>query len=65
MHVFTFVCLMKNEVSTAVDVQVLPTEAYRAHARSLLTEHASAATVEVWRDNEAIDRIERGDVREG
>lgn len=65
MHVFTFVCLKQNEVSTAVDVQVLPTEAYRAHARSLLAEHASAEAVEVWRDNEAIDRIERGEGRRG
>jgi len=60
MHVFIFVCLKQNEVSTVVDMQVLPTEAYRAHARSLLAEHASTEAVEVWRDNEAIDRIERG-----
>lgn len=65
MNVFTFVCLKKNEVSTAVDVQMLPVDAYRAHARQLLAEHASADAVEVWRDNEAIDRVERNDRQGG
>lgn len=59
MNVFTFVCLKINEVSTAIDVQELPEGAYRAHARDLLAEHASADAVEIWRDNGAIDRIER------
>ena len=65
MNVFTFVCLKKNEASTAVDVQMLPESAYRDHARHLLAEHASADAIEVWRDKEAIDRIERDERQRG
>jgi hypothetical protein len=56
---FTFVCLAANQVATHVDLQALPDEAHRAHAFSLLREHASAQTVEIWRDDAIVAVIDR------
>jgi len=59
MAVYTFVCLARNQVAGAVDIQDLPSEGYRQHALRLLREHASAAAVEVWWDEEVLETIER------
>ncbi|WP_163233915.1 hypothetical protein [Caulobacter rhizosphaerae] len=63
METYTFVCLAQNQIATAVDVQPLAPDAFRGHALSLLREHASAATVEVWRDETVIAVVDRGGVR--
>jgi hypothetical protein len=63
MITYTFVCLAQNEAATAVDIQVMGPEAVRGHALSLLREHASATSVEVWRDDRVIAIIDRGGVR--
>ncbi|WP_184717336.1 hypothetical protein [Caulobacter sp.] len=63
MDTYTFVCLADNQVATAVDVQALAPDAYVAHAWSLLREHASAVSVEVWRDEAVIVVIERDGAR--
>ncbi len=63
MDTYTFVCLADNQVATAVDVQVLAPQAYVAHAWGLLREHASAASVEVWRDEAVLAVIGRDGAR--
>lgn len=60
---YTFVCLAENQVATAVDVAALDVGAVRAHALSLLREHASAAAVEVWQDEGVVALIARDGVR--
>jgi hypothetical protein len=59
MAVYTFVCLTRSDVSGMVDIQDLPGGSYRQHAMSLLREHASAAAVEVWRDDDLLETIDR------
>jgi hypothetical protein len=59
MTVYTFVCLAPNQVAGTVDIQDLPSGAYRQHALGLLREHASAAAIEVWRDDEVLETIDR------
>ena len=59
----TFICLKQNQVATFVDLQPIDGEAIRAHAFNLLREHASAAVVEVWRDDQLIEQIPRDGVR--
>jgi hypothetical protein len=59
MAVYTFVCLARNQVAGAVDIQDLPEGRHRQHAVGLLREHASAAAVEVWRDDEVLETIDR------
>ena len=59
MAVYTFVCLTRSDVAGTVDIQDLPAGSYRQHAVSLLREHASAAAVEVWRDDEVLETIDR------
>lgn len=59
MKTYTFVCLAGNQVATAVDIQDLAEDSYRRHALSLLRDHASAETIEVWRDEAVIDLVER------
>ncbi|PIB96244.1 hypothetical protein CSW60_17065 [Caulobacter sp. X] len=63
MDTYTFVCLADNQVATAVDVQALSPDAYVAHAWGLLREHASAVSVEVWRDDAVLAVIERDGAR--
>ena len=58
MAVYTFVCLARNQVAGTVDIQDLPDGGYRQHALSLLREHASAAAIEVWRDDEVLETID-------
>ncbi|SFI55862.1 hypothetical protein [Caulobacter sp. UNC279MFTsu5.1] len=60
---FTFVCLADNQVATYVDVQELAPAAVRQHAIQLLREHASAATIEVWRDDVVWEVVGRDGVR--
>jgi len=60
---FTFVCLADNQVATHVDVQALAPGAVRGHAIQLLREHASAATIEVWRDDKVWEVVGRDGVR--
>jgi hypothetical protein len=60
---FTFVCLADNQVATLVDVQAMSEEAFRAHALNLLREHASTATVEVWKDETVLATIARDGLR--
>lgn len=59
MSIYTFICLTKNQVAGLVDIQDMPEGGYRQHALALLREHASAATVEVWLDDEVLDVIDR------
>jgi len=61
MAVYTFVCLAQNQVAGMVDIQDLPGDSYRPHALGLLREHASAAAVEVWQDDEVLETIDRTD----
>jgi len=63
MDTYTFVCLTRNQVATVVDVQALASDACVAHAWSLLREHASAASVEVWRDDAVLVVVERDGAR--
>ncbi len=63
MLTHTFVCLAENQVATAVDVQTLEEAAVRAHALGLLREHASAASVEIWREDVVIALVGRDGVR--
>lgn len=65
MFSYTFVCLAENQVATLVDVQALGEEAFRGHALGLLRDHASAATVEVWRDDAVVALVDRGGLRVG
>ncbi len=58
---YTFICLTGNQVATFVDPQPIGVEAIRAHAFKLLREHASAAVIEIWRDEQLVDEV----VREG
>jgi hypothetical protein len=60
---FTFICLTQNQVATFVDPKPIDPEAIRAHAFNLLREHASAAVVEVWQEEQLIDQIARDGVR--
>lgn len=60
---FTFVCLAENQVATHVDVQELEPSGVRQHALQLLREHASAATIEVWRDDAVWEVLGRDGVR--
>ena len=60
MAVYTFVCLARKQVAGAIDIQDLPGGDYRQHALGLLREHASAAAVEVWQDDEMLETIDRG-----
>ncbi len=60
---FTFVCLAKNQVASMVDIQALAPEGYRQHALGLLREHASAETVEIWRDEGVWEIVARDGVR--
>lgn len=59
MTIYTFVCLAANQVAGMVDIQDLPSDGYRQHALFLLREHASATTVEVWRDDGVLEVIDR------
>ena len=59
MVVYTFVCLTRNQVAGTVDIQDLPDGSHRQHAVGLLREHASATAVEVWRDDEVVETIDR------
>jgi hypothetical protein len=59
MKTYIFVCLAGNQVATAVDIQDLNEGAYRRHALSLLCDHSSAESVEVWRDEAVIDLVRR------
>lgn len=59
MSIYTFICLAKNQVAGLIDIQELTDSGYRHHALTLLREHASTAAVEVWRDDEVVDVIDR------
>ncbi|MGR4863221.1 hypothetical protein [Caulobacter sp. LARHSG274] len=59
MAVYTFVCLGRNQVAGTIDIQDLPGGGYRQHAFGLLREHVSAAAVEVWREDEVLETIDR------
>lgn len=61
MSLFTFICLARNQAAGQIDIQDLPEGGYRRHALSLLREHASAETIEVWRDDEVLEVIDRAD----
>jgi hypothetical protein len=63
LSTYTFLCLAQNQVATVVDVQALEADSIRAHAFILLREHASAASVEIWKDEALIDTIARDGVR--
>lgn len=63
LSTYTFLCLAQNQVATVVDVQALEAGAIRAHAFNLLREHASAACVEIWRDEVLVEAIARDGVR--
>lgn len=63
VETFTFVCLAANQVATVVDIQALPETAYRARAFFLLRQHAGVETVEVWRAETIVARIDRDGVR--
>jgi len=60
---FTFICLADNEVATHVDIQEMGADGLRAHALSLLREHASAARIEVWRNDDLVLTLPRDGVR--
>jgi hypothetical protein len=64
MTVYTFFCQGADRAPSLVDLQDLPSEAYREHALSLLREHASAAAVEVWQEDNLLDIIESDSVPE-
>ncbi len=42
-----------------MDIQTLSDEVYRQHALSLLREHASATSIEIWRDEAVVDVVNR------
>ncbi|CAN7482639.1 hypothetical protein [Caulobacter sp. LjRoot300] len=60
---FTFLCLADNEVATHVDIQALDADGLRAHALGLLREHASAARIEVWQNDDLVLTLPRDGVR--
>jgi hypothetical protein len=59
MTVCRFVCLTRNQAAGTIDIQDLPDARHRQHAVDLLREHASAAAVEVWRDDQVLETIDR------
>ena len=63
VETFTFVCLAPKQEATHVDIQALTRDAVRAHAFGLLREHASAETIEVWREDAIVAAIDRDGVR--
>lgn len=63
MSSYTFICLTDNQVATFVDPQPIDAEAIRAHAFNLLREHASAAVIEIWRDEQLVDQVARDGLR--
>lgn len=60
LSTFTFVCLAADGVATSVDIQPLARDAIRSHAFRLLVEHASAVSIEIWRDDVLVDLVVRG-----
>jgi hypothetical protein len=63
MAIYTFFCVTQNQTATVIDIQDLPGEAYRQHALLLLREHVSAAAVEIWREEDVLEIIDRSSVR--
>ncbi|USQ95398.1 hypothetical protein [Caulobacter sp. RL271] len=59
----TFVCLASNQVASFVDVAKLRPGRHRAHAQQLFREHASAETIEIWRDDKVWEVIAREGIR--
>lgn len=59
----TFVCLAANQVASFVDVASVRPGQHRAHAQQLLREHASAATIEIWRDDRVWEVVGREGIR--
>jgi hypothetical protein len=51
--------LAQNQAATSVDIQTLSDQVYRQHALRLLREHASAMSIEIWRDEAVIDVVDR------
>jgi hypothetical protein len=60
MNTFTFICFGHDGSSRLVDIQALADSGISAYAHKLLGEHASAASVEVWRGDQWLGRLDRG-----
>jgi len=59
----TFVCLAANQVASFVDVASLRPGRHRAHAQQLFRGHASAETIEIWRDDQVWEIVRRDGIR--
>lgn len=59
----TFVCLAANQVASFVDVALVRAGQHRAHAQQLFRDHASAETIEVWRDDKVWEVLGREGIR--
>lgn len=57
---YTFLCLGPNRQAAVIDIQPLAHDAIQAHAANLLREHASAASIEIWRDEMFVALVDRG-----
>lgn len=59
MQTYTFMCLNKNGVASALDIVALPDGDHFAHAQTLLGSHDSARAIEVWSETGLVAVIER------
>jgi len=59
----TFVCLAANQVASFVDVASLRPGRHLDHAQQLFREHASAETIEIWRDDKVWEVVGREGIR--
>ena len=59
MQTYTFMCLNRIGVASAIDIASLADDDYHEHANNLLRQHLSACAIEVWSDTSLIALIER------
>lgn len=59
MQTFTFICFGSDGASGLVDLQALAEAQIEIHARRLLADHASAGSVEIWRGDQWLGRMDR------